>query len=209
MSALKMVLNHGINDGALTANPLAALTFERDSPRAIVYLTEVETEQIARCVFFDDRLQRVANCFLLQCYTGMAYNELRAFDKAKHLHTDLGGTAWLMIVRGKTSTLCRIPLLSAARKLLAKYDYQPPVITNQKMNMFLKEVGQVAQLKNPEALTTHVGRRTMGTFLLNRGVSMEVVSKVLGHRSIKITEQHYAALLTSTISQQIAAAGLL
>jgi len=122
-----------------------------------VYLTEVETEQIARCVFFDDRLQRVANCFLLQCYTGMAYNELRAFDKAKHLHTDLGGTAWLMIVRGKTSTLCRIPLLSAARKLLAKYDYQPPVITNQKMNMFLKEVGQVAQLKNPEALTTHHG----------------------------------------------------
>ena len=208
VGALKTVLNYGVNDGALTANPLQALTFERDPPKPIIYLNENEVAQIANCPFFDARLQQVADCFLLQCHTGMAYNEMRAFDAKKHLQTDQKGATWIIIYRGKTKELCRIPLLAAARVLLKKYDQKMPLITNQKMNEYLKEVGQLAQLDNYETLTTHVGRRTMGTFLLNRGVSMEVVSKVLGHASIKITERHYAALLTSTIGEQIRAAGL-
>lgn len=208
IGALKTVLNFGVNDGALTTNPLSALTFERDPPKPIVYLNESEVAKIANCPFFDARLQQVADCFLLQCYTGMAYNEMLAFDAKKHLQTDSKGASWIIIYRGKTKELCRIPLLAAARVLLEKYDKKMPLITNQKMNTYLKEVGKLAQLDNYETLTTHVGRRTMGTFLLNKGVSIEVVSKVLGHASIKITERHYAALLTTTIGEQIRSAGL-
>ena len=209
ISAIRSVLDYAVVQGAIESNPLLSLHPERDAPKAIHYLTETETQQIANCPFFDNRLQHVADCFLIQCYTGMAYAELKAFDKTKHLQTDSHGVIWLMIERGKTKVLCRIPLLATAKTLFEKYQYKLPIITNQKMNEYVKEVAKVAQLPNADTITTHVGRRTMGTFLLNRGVSMEVVSKVLGHKSIKVTERHYAALLTSTIAKEMKAAGLI
>ena len=205
---LKTILNRALQDGILNVNGLAGVKASKEKPKPIEFLEESEVQKLHDCPYFDERLQRVADAFLVQCYTGMAYNELRAFEAAQHLQTDPSGKQWIIMYRGKTSELCRIPLLSPAKVLLEKYAYKLPLITNQKMNEFLKEIGQVAQLGKPERLTTHVGRRTAGTFLLNRGVPIFTVSKILGHSSVAMTERHYAALLTSTIARDVAAAGL-
>ena len=74
---------------------------------------------------------------------------------------------------------------------------------------FIKEAAQVAGLKDPDSITTHVGRKTAGTFLLNHGVPLETVSKVLGHKSVKITQSHYAELLTDTVKINFKNSGLL
>ena len=203
VSSLSKVLSEAVLEGVILANPLRGLRLVRDKQKEIVYLTEGELLQIAACNYFDNRLQKVADCFLLQCYTGMAYNELLSFKAEKHLIADTRGVLWIMIYRGKTEELCRIPLLPQAKNILEKYKLVPPVITNQKMNEFLKELGRVANIKNPERLTTHVGRRTAGTYLLNKGVPMLTVSKILGHKSIKTTEAHYAFLQTDTIYEHI------
>ena len=76
-----------------------------------------------------------------------------------------------------------------------------PVLTNQKMNAYLKEVADLCGItKN---LTTHCARHTFATTVtLANGISMESTSKMLGHSSIKMTMK-YARILDSTIGQEM------
>ena len=76
-----------------------------------------------------------------------------------------------------------------------------PVISNQRMNAYLKEIADVCGIA--KRLTTHVARHTAATvvFLAN-DVSMENVSKILGHSNIRTT-QHYARILDSSIMRDM------
>jgi site-specific recombinase XerD len=66
-----------------------------------------------------------------------------------------------------------------------------------KYNEYLKVVAQSAEIDKP--ISTHWARHTGATLLLNEGVSMNIVSKICGHSSIRITEQIYAKLLDETV----------
>ncbi len=65
-----------------------------------------------------------------------------------------------------------------------------PAISNQKYNVFLKEIGAVLGFKRH--LTSHVARKTAAMLLLNNGMPIETVSLILGHSSIKMTQTRYA-----------------
>lgn len=201
VQCIKKVLDYAVIEGALPYNPTLSLKVKRDKKKPIKYLTIQDLEILSGCPYYPERLQRVVDAFLIQCYTGMAYGELRNFTK-NHLHQEEGVT-YIKVYRNKSEELCLIPILSQTRALLEKYDYCPQIITNQKMNDFIKEAAQMAGLKNWEIITTHVGRSTAGTFLLNKGVEIKVVSKILGHKSVLVTEMHYAELLTDTITKSM------
>lgn len=63
--------------------------------------------------------------------------------------------------------------------------------------MYLKEVGEIVGINTK--LTNHIGRKTLGTIALNKGYSIESVSKMLGHTNIKTTQGHYAVILKKRI----------
>ncbi|MFN8344039.1 MAG: tyrosine-type recombinase/integrase [Spirosomataceae bacterium] len=209
VQTISMVLDFAVIQDDLENNPLKSLSLPRSKPNPIKYLTVKEIAMLQNCPYFDSRLQKVTDCFLFQCFTGMAYNELMSFDKAKHIRLDDENQQWIMIHRSKTGTLSTIPIIHQAQELLEKYDYKLPIITNQKLNDYIKEAAKIAGIENPEEITTHVGRKTAGTFLLNQGVPLETVSKVLGHKSLKITQMYYAELLTETIKSNFKKSGLL
>lgn len=209
VAALRQVLNHAVVEGVLVANPLAVLRLKRDKSKPIKFLSQEQLQQLAECPYYDNRLQRVVDCFCFQAYTGMAYNELLHFDQHKHLKADNKGITWIMIHRGKTDELSMIPLLSSARVLLEKYSYKLPVVTNQKMNDYIKEAATVAGLDNVAEISTHVARKTAGMYLLNAGLRLESVSKILGHKSVKVTERYYATLLTDGLSDDLRKNGLI
>ncbi|MFN4145790.1 MAG: phage integrase SAM-like domain-containing protein [Runella sp.] len=208
-SFVKAVLDYAVTEGVLAYNATRSVRFAKDKLKPIRYLSLSELTQIATCPYFDDRLQRVADCFCFQCYTGLAYSDMVAFNPIKHINTDANGVQWITIHRAKTGELSTIPLLRNAKEILEKYNGQLPVITNQKMNDYLKEVAKIAGIQSWATLSTHTGRRTAGMYLLNAGLRLETVSKILGHRSVKITERHYAQLLTSTISEELRRVGLI
>lgn len=114
----------------------------------------------------------------------------------------------LMGKRGKTNIEYIVPLLAPAKEILSKYNGLPAplsikkksgsnILTNQKYNTAIKEVAAAAGIDKP--VTTHWARHTGATLLLNAGAPIEVVSKVCGHSSIKMTEKIYAKLLTKTV----------
>jgi integrase len=131
----------------------------------------------------------VADLFLFQCYTGLAYAELQAFDPMVHL-VEQHDMTWLMINRHKSGSGTILPFFPEARAILEKYGNWLPVITNQKYNSYLKEVGEICGIE--KYLTTHIARKTFATLKLNAGYSIEAVSKMVGHKNISITQTHYA-----------------
>lgn len=89
-----------------------------------------------------------------------------------------------------------IPLNDTALDILRKYDYKLPVLTNQKYNAYLKEIADLCGIN--KRLTTHLARHTAATLMLNAGISMDVVAKILGHSNTTMTA-HYAKMMDRTI----------
>jgi len=104
--------------------------------------------------------------------------------------------------REKTSKELSIPLLPKALEILEKYsdeDYVFPRISNQRYNSYLKEIADLIGIE--KRLTTHMARRTFAsTVLLFNDVPTEIVSELLGHSSIKITQDSYGKVVQKKIS---------
>ncbi|WP_353720162.1 tyrosine-type recombinase/integrase [Dyadobacter sp. 676] len=196
LNYLKSIIDTAVEDGFVNANPLAHLSESKLEPAEITFITEKEIELLRKTDLLTAGQRRIADAFLLQCFTGLCYCDLKRFSPKKHIR-EICGVRCIQYAREKSSTLFTIPVLPYVDELIETYGENLPIISNQKMNAKLKEIAKIVGID--KHLTTHVGRKTAGTYLLNHGVRIEVVSRILGHKSIKTTETTYAALLQQTI----------
>jgi len=173
------------------------------------YLTEKEIEDIINKEFVTERLTLVRDIFIFSCFTGLAYIDVKQLTK-NNIAIGIDGDKWIYKNRQKTDTNSKIPLLPTAQEIINKYDNHPvckiegtllPILSNQKMNAYLKEIADVCGIKKD--LTFHIARHTFATTVtLSNGVPLETVSKMLGHTNLKTT-QHYAKILDKKISQDM------
>jgi len=180
-------------------------------------LTEVErhflsTEELlglTEKVFVIDRLNQVKDIFIFSCYTGLAYVDVKKLTPS-NLVIGIDGNYWIKTHRTKTDTPSNIPLLPQAMEIINKYKDHPaavnkggllPVLSNQNMNAYLKEIAIVCGIS--KNLTFHIARHTFATTVtLSNGISLESVSKMLGHKNMRTT-QHYAKILDKKVSQDM------
>ncbi|HTK21036.1 MAG TPA: site-specific integrase [Mucilaginibacter sp.] len=175
-----------------------------------VFLTTEEIQDMADKDMVTDRLTQVRDIFLFCCFTGLAYADVKKLRKWD-IVTGIDGEKWITIKRQKTDTPSRIPLLPAATTLIQRYAEHPqcmssgrvlPVLSNQKMNAYLKEIADVCAIAKP--ITFHIARHTFATTVtLLNGVPIESVSKMLGHTNIQTT-QHYAKILDIKVGADMA-----
>ena len=173
------------------------------------FLNEFELKDIEEKEFVIERLNHVRDIFLFSCYTGLAYIDIFNLTK-ENISIGIDGEKWIFTHRQKTETASRIPLLSSALVILDKYAKHPkainenkllPVPSNQKVNAYLKEIGDCCGIK--KELTFHIARHTFATTItLNNGVSLESVSKMLGHKKFQTT-QIYAKILDKKVSDDM------
>ena len=172
--------------------------------KEITYLTPEELDKFESHQFVQPRLQLVQDLFVFSCYTGLPYNELIRLEH-KHIIKGFDGNLWIKIRREKTSKSLSIPLLPKALELLKKHSkegYVYPRISNQRYNSYLKEMAVIVGIE--KKLTTHMARRTFATtVLLYNEISMEVVSELLGHSSIKVTQDSYGKIIQNKVSLAI------
>ncbi len=170
----------------------------------IVFLSPDELKKLENYKFSQPRLCFVKDLFIFCCYTGLPYRELMDL-KSKHIIDGFDGNKWIKINRRKTSKPLSIPLLPKALDLLNNYsrdDFIFPRISNQKYNSYLKEIGAITGIE--KKFTTHMARRTFAsTVLLYNNVPMEIVSELLGHSSLKITQDSYGKVVEKRISLEI------
>lgn len=192
---VKSIINFGSNEGYCIKTNAMCVKLKHEVKK-IVYLKNDELEKLAKFNFCGHKLERIRDLFLIQCLTGLSYIDLDNFSK-DWIYTDIKGNLFLKYYRGKNGKLCIVPVQYEAEKIFRKYKYKLPKISNQKYNQNLKLLGIL--LNFDFELTTHVGRKTCGSVLLNSGVSIFTVKTILGHSSVKTTETHYAELNESGI----------
>ncbi|WP_313396203.1 site-specific integrase [Sphingobacterium multivorum] len=170
------------------------------------FLTDAELRRIEEKNFKIPRLAHVRDIFVFCCYTGLSYADVKKL-KWTDIAEGVDGKLWIFTSREKTETSSNIPLLPKALEIIERYrDYPPcvskdmvlPVLSNQKMNSYLKEIADLCEIT--KELTFHKSRHTFATSVtLANSVPIETVSKMLGHTDIKTT-QHYAKLLDNRVA---------
>jgi site-specific recombinase XerD len=174
-----------------------------------VYLSEEEIQSIINKDFKTERLSLVSDIFLFSCFTGLAYIDVKNLTKS-HISIGIDGDKWIFTHRQKTETASKIPILPVAQMIIDKYADHPqsvnedkllPILSNQKMNAYLKEIAAVCEIE--KELTFHIARDTFATTVtLTNGVPIESVSKMLGHKNLRTT-QHYAKVLDKKVSEDM------
>ena len=174
-----------------------------------VYLSEEEIQSIINKDFKTERLSLVRDIFLFSCFTGLAYIDVKNLTKS-HISIGIDGDKWIFTHRQKTETASKIPILPVAQMIINKYADHPqsvnedkllPILSNQKMNAYLKEIAGVCEIE--KELTFHIARHTFATTVtLTNGVPIESVSKMLGHKNLRTT-QHYAKVLDKKVSEDM------
>ena len=174
-----------------------------------VYLSEGEIQNIINKDFKTERLSLVRDIFLFSCFTGLAYIDVKNLTKS-HISIGIDGDKWIFTHRQKTESASKIPVLPVTQMIIDKYADHPqaineekllPILSNQKMNAYLKEIAAVCEIE--KELTFHIARHTFATTVtLTNGVPIESVSKMLGHKNLRTT-QHYAKVLDKKVSEDM------
>ena len=193
-----------LGEGYLDKDPFALHTPGR-VVKQIIFLTVEELERLENYPLEQPRLQLVRDLFIFCCYTGLAYTEMRQL-RQKHIIKGFDGNEWIQMKRKKTGKIISVPLLPKAKEILNAYDTQQeyilPVISNQKINSYLKEIAAITGIK--KKISHHMARKTFAsTVLLYNDVPMEIVSELLGHSSIKITHEYYGKIVQRRISEEM------
>jgi len=191
-----------IDAGYMKKNPYRWVNIDKDKSTNGIRrcLTPEEFRRLKTLPMPTECISRVRDVFVFQTYTCLSYSDLRDFNS--RMIQEVKGMSVYVGNRHKTNMTFTIPLLSPALDILHKYEGKLPIISNVKYNEYLKVVAQAAGIDKP--LSTHWARHTGATLLLNEGVPMQIVSKICGHSSTKITEQVYAKLLDETVVDAIA-----
>lgn len=170
------------------------------------YLTKSELESIIDYKPDNKRLEKVRDIFLFCCFTGYDYSTTAALTD-KNIVTDDDGSIWIETHRIKTGTLSKVKLLDIPLSILKKYelkrdgDFLLPVMSNAKYNLYLKEIASICGIE--KNLTSHLARHTFATTVTYaNGVSIESISKMLGHTKISTT-QIYARIVDKTVSNEM------
>jgi len=203
ISTLKTFL-HWATDRKYNAN-LTFIKFKAPNTCAdIIYLTEEELTKIyTHDLSNNKRLEQVRDAFCFGCYTGLRHSDTSTLKKANIK----GGN--IIMTSFKTRDQLEIPLNDFAKEILEKYAYVLPVISNQKFNDYIKEVGELAEINDPIILTkyrgaeavkfekpkwaflsSHCGRRTFVTLSLEKGMRAETVMAITGHKSYKTFKKY-------------------
>jgi len=208
LERFKKMINLAVKLEWMLKNPFKKIHLHYDKyDRA--YLTERELELLECIHYRNERLERVKDCFIFSCYTGLSYIDVKELT-INQIVRGIDNNHWIFTKREKTNETVKIPVLPQAMTIINKYKEaienkisktMLPLCSNQKVNSYLKEIAKDCGIS--KNITFHVARHTFATtVMLSNGVPIETVSKLLGHAKLSTT-QIYARVVETKISQDI------
>ena len=198
MKQVKRVLRFAVDEGFIKVSPFKIVL--KKEKNVVQPLTIKEVNAIRKKKIDIERLAKIRDLFIFECYSGLAFSDLMSLNE-NDFHVDESGHKWIIKKRHKTNVVATIPLLPIALEILEKYDYKLPHMSNVKYNSYLKELGDICKIK--KKLHSHLARHTWATILLNNGMNMVSVSRCMGHSNSKITESVYAKILPDKLFEEV------
>lgn len=200
MAKAKTLFQYAWDNGIIKINPCNSIKINKGNS-TVAYLTTGDINKIKALELDDyDRLNKVRDLLLFQSATGMAYADLVNFDYS--MVTEMNGVYTYTNNRQKTKIEFTTVILPMGMDVLKKYNGQLPLISNQKYNVYLKEIQKLAGIST--TITTHLLRKTYANYMLNSGVRIETVARLLGHSNTNITQKIYCRTTSETIASEVA-----
>jgi site-specific recombinase XerD len=206
MGCFNKILQPAVKHKVIKYNPFLDINLGR-KPVDRDFLELAEINKIRDLQGLSPELKMKRDLFLFACYTGLPYSDLKKLSSI-YIMEDNDGTKYIKHPRKKNGRLSIIPLLPAAEAILLSYsptddsrDFAWKVVSNQKLNDGLKVLASLAGIQ--KNLFVHLGRHTFATTVtLSNGVSLESVSNMLGHTSLKHT-QIYAKVVAAKVKNEM------
>lgn len=213
---VRQIIKPAVIRKIITVNPLD--TFNCSAPEKEVQPLEMhQVEAIYRKHLTVPRIIEVRDAFIFQCFTGFAYQDIYNLTTRNIVKVGTKGERWLIKERGKTQVSQPVPILPIVAELIEKYNNHPyrkmtgrliPVNSNYRYNVYLKELADICGISfdgitiSKQEFNTHLARHTFAHIMLNNGVPLEDLSKMMGHKSVRTT-QRYARVNKTRISENI------
>ena len=194
MVKLKSVFIHALKNKMIQENPFMGFTIKK-RVKEVEFLTQEEVDRIRRTPMPTNNLGRIRDLFLFQCYTALSYCDMAVLKPSDFKRNEMG-YIYIDGKRLKTRVRFIAILFEDAISIAQKYNYELPILSNQKYNAYLKVIADICMIEKP--LHTHIGRHTAACYLLNKGLSIDIVAKIMGHSTTRVT-RHYAKLLDKTV----------
>ena len=174
-------------------NPFEGIKYGRSKSLIESYLTEDQIAILYNLKLSNKLYDNVRDVFVFQCYTSLAYTDVKHLQKSHILKHD--GELTISKDREKTKSTQKIYLFPIALEILKKHENDAEFLcfktySNVHHNRVLKELSEISGIGRP--ISTHWGRRTFSQLMMKKGMSKEALQGALGHSSISITERYYA-----------------
>jgi len=218
IKSVKTFLNWCTNRGYLENEDYKDFKLKSEKTE-VIYLTEEEFMALYYLDLSDNKtLEKVRDVFCFGCFTGQRYSDLAALKRS-----DIQGNLWYLRTQ-KTKEIIKVPISPLASTILDKYKNEEkplPIITNQRTNLYIKEVCKLANIDTPitkvryrgaerieetapkyQFIATHTARRTFTTYCLEKGMNNAEVMAITGHKDLK-TFQQYAGSNQQAIQTKI------
>lgn len=197
---LNSFIMDAMDEGLIQKNPYRWININKGKKTGTSrYLTPEEFNKIVHTEMPLESLSKIKDLFIFQTYTCLSYSDLKDFNVENI--KEINGMKVYIGKRKKTSHRFTIPLIKPALEILNKYNEKLPIISNVRYNDHLKRIATAAGIDKP--ISTHWARHTGATLLLNEGIDMNIIAKICGHSSTRITEQVYAKMLDETVVEAV------
>jgi integrase len=191
--------------------------FKKKAYNEIVVLTMEEVKKLEELdLTSHSSYERVRDLFLFLIYSGQRFSDVMRFTKS-----DFQDNKWTFIsVKTKKKTV--VPFngyIAHGLRILEKYNFELPEISNQKFNEYLKEIGALAKIKTPvriirfrgkeeviiekpkyKFMSSHMGRRSAVTILLSKGIPIPLIQKLTQHSDIRTLMKYNSTSMDSLIN---------
>lgn len=205
LGLLKTFLGYCLEEGHTKNDQFKKFVVKREvTHQEVLDMNEVKA-MYAYDLSENKRLERVRDVFILGCLTGMRYSDYKRIKRENVVNDVIR----MREVKDKSKTL-EIPLSGWAKDILEKYNYNLPVISEQKFREYVKEVARRVGLTEQvikssrigntvkedsksrcDLISTHTARRTFITIMKNKGVPDKVIMKITGHKSLSSFHRYY------------------
>ena len=164
------------------------------------YLSYDDIQKLEKYEIDHPKLLQVKHLFLFCVYTGLAFIDLEK-SKEVDLIKDENGMLWLKSFRQKSKSRVSVPLISNAVKSLdilrngqfiIPEGRLLPVKSNVHLNYEIKQVCGLAGISNPDTITWHTARRSTSSLMMKAGIPLQVLQKVLSHKSLNTSLMYYS-----------------
>lgn len=212
---VRQIVRIGVKKKFIASNPMDGFKCSGGDVE-VIPLEFWQVEKIQQKRFSVERIAEVRDAFIFQCFTGFAYQDIYDLTPENVVLVGRKKERWLVKHRGKTDVGEMVPILPIVEELISKYKKHPycianntliPVNSNYRYNVYLKEIADICEIRditgNIRRLDTHDARHFFADMMLNNGVPLEDVSKMLGHKSIRTT-MRYCRVRKSRISENVA-----